>query len=216
MMATSSRRSVGSVRWTCPLHSVMHHLSCAEATTLCFCCYTGTYNDMLRANRTAPCTQCPTGLSTAQTGGLSIADCNTCAVGYGGSGGSDTACDTVCGGPLGAGAYGPPARPAGTPCVSCPEQVTGFSFDYLAVNRLFRPAAVAREQAGSPADCLNEFAQIVDAAWYMGGVVQLTDVPGNVTFDACVGNCKADANCQYITYDYDASNCTKKVAGTGR
>ena len=89
---------------------------------------------------------------------------------------------------------------------------TGFSFDYLAQNKNFTPAAVARTGAESPADCLAEFAQIADAAWQMGGSIVLPNVTGVTTFDACVADCKGDANCQYITFDYDATPnvCYKK------
>jgi len=93
--------------------------------------------------------------------------------------------------------------------------VTGFSFDYLGQNMNFTPAAVARNLADSPADCLAEFAQIADAAWQMGGGVTLinaTNVDGVTTFSGCVANCKADANCQYITFDYETSMCYKKDA----
>jgi hypothetical protein len=46
---------------------------------------------------------------------------------------------------------------------------SGFSFDYQAQNQNFTPTVVARSGAESAADCLAEFAQINDAAWYMGG-----------------------------------------------
>jgi hypothetical protein len=90
--------------------------------------------------------------------------------------------------------------------------VTGFSFDYLTTNYNFTPASVARASAGSPADCLAEFAQIVDTAWYLGGAVAMTNVTGATTFPACVTNCKADPNCQYITFDYETSACSKKTS----
>jgi len=86
--------------------------------------------------------------------------------------------------------------------------VTGFSFDYLGQNQNFTPAAVARNLADSPADCLAEFAQIADAAWQMGGGVSMTPVAGVSSFADCVTACKNEANCQYITYDYDAAAAT--------
>jgi hypothetical protein len=90
--------------------------------------------------------------------------------------------------------------------------ISGFSFDYLGTNFNFTPDTVARTGADSPADCLAEFAQIADLAWYLGGSVDMANVTGANTFAACVGDCKADASCQYVTFDYDTSNCTKKTA----
>lgn len=100
--------------------------------------------------------------------------------------------------------------------MSCPPQTVGFGFDYLGRTQLFQPAVVARAGADSPADCLNEFAQIEDSAFHMGGSVLLTAVPAAITFEACVADCKADNNCQYITFDYEVSTCQKKTAGYGR
>lgn len=187
----------------------------SKTALLCLLCcvYTGTYNDQLRTSKTAACTACPTGLSTAQTGGLTVDDCNVMALGWGISSGSDTA--APCGGSA-RGSYGPAARPAGSACVSCPDQNTGFSFDFLAVNRLFQAPVVARMYADSPADCLNEFNQVMDAAWQMGGTAQMTPVAAANTFEGCVEDCKADNSCQYITFDYDTSACSKRAAKTGR
>jgi hypothetical protein len=60
---------------------------------------------------------------------------------------------------------------------------------------------------------------VQDDAWFLGGSVSLTEVfavaGGNMTFDACVQDCKADSSCQYITYRYGTTKCFKKVAGTG-
>jgi len=171
-------------------------------------CPVGTYNDVLRADTTSPCGSCPAGLSTSQAGGRSLTDCNVCSAGYGGAN-----CATQCGAGNGA-TFGPAGRPEGTACEACPAMTTGFSFDYLAVNQNFTPAAVARAGADSPADCLAEFAQIADAAWFLGGSVAMTNVTqasGVTTFDGCVADCKADGNCQYITFDYDAATCWKKA-----
>jgi hypothetical protein len=97
---------------------------------------------------------------------------------------------------------------------------TGFSFDYAGTNQAFTPASVARSLADSAADCLAEFAQIEDSAWYLGGTASMTNVTDvDVTdFETCVAHCKADGNCQYVTYDYDAVDikCTKKVKVAGR
>jgi hypothetical protein len=88
---------------------------------------------------------------------------------------------------------------------------TGFSFDYMG-NKNFTPAAVARLGAESAADCLAEFAQMVDAAWYLNGAVALAKDTSATTFDLCVKSCKDDDSCQFITYDYDTNECFKKAA----
>jgi hypothetical protein len=75
---------------------------------------------------------------------------------------------------------------------------------------------VSRLYADSPADCLNEFNQVVDAAWQMGGSAQMTAVAGVTTLDGCVAACNTDSSCQYITFDYDTSVCSKRVSKTGR
>jgi hypothetical protein len=89
---------------------------------------------------------------------------------------------------------------------------TGFSFDFMG-NKNFTPAAVARTGADSAADCLAEFAQVVDAAWYLHGSATLANITDTAaSFDACVSACKDDDSCQFITYDYDSNQCFKKVA----
>jgi hypothetical protein len=129
-----------------------------------------------------------------------------CAAGFG-----DSNCATQCGGGSGA-TYGPAGRSKVDPgCVACPAMSTGFSFDHMG-NQNFTPAAVARLAADSAADCLAEFAQIVDAAWYLNGAVSLAKDASATTFDACVTACKGDDNCQFITFDYDTNECFKKAA----
>lgn len=163
----------------------------------------GTYNSQLRSNNTAQCDVCRTGLTSAVVGARSSDDCDVCAAGYG-----EARCETTCGSTHGAN-FGPAGRQKDSACETCPVMVTGFSFDYLGQNQNFTPAAVARPQADSPADCLAEFAQIADAAWQMGGLVAMTPVANTSEFKDCVAACKDEATCQYITYDYDAA------AGTG-
>lgn len=170
----------------------------------------GTYNPALMSSP-AQCAACSAGLTTSQAGGSSTQDCNTCKVGWGG----DSTCSSQCGGVNAT--FGPAGRDAATDnaCEVCPTMSVGFSFDYLAQNQPFTPATVARVGAASAADCLAEFAQIVDAAWYMGGAVSLTNATDSATtFDACVAACKASATCQYATFDYDSKQCFLKAVGT--
>jgi hypothetical protein len=66
---------------------------------------------------------------------------------------------------------------------------------------------------------LAEFTQVDDNAWYVDGEATLVEVSSASTFNKCVADCKQDANCQYIVYDYNElaiTMCNKKQAGTGR
>jgi hypothetical protein len=87
----------------------------------------------------------------------------------------------------------------------------GFSFDFEGTNQLFKPISVARTGASSGADCLAQFAQIEDLAWYLPAT-GLTAVASATTFDACALACTGD--CQFVTFDYAAiaaERCQKKV-----
>lgn len=192
--------------WCAEACVLSHSLPIQWATTTTTT--TGYYNDQLRPNTTTPCTACPSTLTTAQPGGRSLDDCSVCAPGRSGSN-----CTTQCGG-AGNPTYGPPQRSAGSACEQCPVMATGFSFDYLGTTYTYAPSSVARAGAESPADCLAEFAQIVDTAWYLGGSVSLTNVSGATTFAACVSNCSADSQCQYFTFDHETSARFKKTASS--
>lgn len=160
----------------------------------------GTYNPEIRTTKTAPCTACPEGRTTSQAGATTINDCSLCVVGYGGSD-----CNQRCGGGRGANAtYGVEGSEARV-CEPCPAVANGFTFYYRGNQSAFVPAVVSRLGAGSAGDCLAEFAQITDSAWALGGTVQLTDVANIASFEACAEACRTTSNCQYATYDYEAS-----------
>ena len=191
-----------------------------HGTTLHLCQYlvahvpatlAGTYS-VLRNDTTSPCTACPQGLSTTDTGAVSLTDCNICAQGYGSSNASDKACSQQCGGATST--YGG-GQAAGSSCVTCPEMVTGFSFDVLGVGQTYAPAVVTRPRANSPADCVSAFTQVVDSAWYMGGNATLTPVYSASTFNACVADCAQDVQCLYLTFDYNTQTCSKLTLSYG-
>lgn len=124
-------------------------------------------------------------------------------------------CSTVCGGRGEAASYGKPGMPKGTPCTACSAGKTGYSFSTAAGNDAFAPAAVARLGATAPGDCLAEFSQTEDAAWYLpyaGGVSALTVTPGVGTFGACAALCSGSSDCQFFTYDYTSKTCNVKLA----
>jgi hypothetical protein len=98
----------------------------------------------------------------------------------------------------------------------------GFFFDYLAVNRPFKPAVVVRPGATTSSDCLAEFSQIDDAAWFLGDItpgqgltaVAVSGADVDAKFDSCVAACKANALCQFLTFDYPTGTCYHKLTVT--
>lgn len=80
-------------------------------------------------------------------------------------------------------------------------------------NDAYAPGVVSRRGAVSPIDCLSEYAQMVDSAYYLQvssdeGVTNHTNVPN---FAACVDLCTA-AQCQLVTYDYISRECFVRVS----
>lgn len=78
-------------------------------------------------------------------------------------------------------------------------------------------AQISLESSG---DCLAEFGQVGSVgAWYVGGAATLTAVTFLTTaassLEDCAAACKADVDCEYITYDYNNvpldKKCFKKV-----
>lgn len=138
-------------------------------------------------------------------------DCSVLAAGYGGANGS-----VPCGGGRGANAtFGAAGRAVSSDCTPCSAAINGYSFFHRSTNKQFVPDVVSRAMAETASDCLAEFAQVVDAAWFMGGSVALTPVPGISSFGDCIDSCRSDASCEYITYDYEVaagSGCFKKTA----
>jgi hypothetical protein len=64
--------------------------------------------------------------------------------------------------------------------------------------------------ASSAADCLTEFSQLIDHAWYLPlkstkGTVVVNNVPN---FVECVKGCERDSECQFVTYNYVTKSCT--------
>jgi hypothetical protein len=166
----------------------------------------GTYNDAVGAKASSPCTPCPNGTTTAADGATSAADCRLCVSGYGGIG-----CGTRCGGVGAAASYGPPGRAVGSPCVSCSNGgvTIGYSFSWNLQNDLFMPQTVSRSAASGPVDCLSEYSQLKDGAWFLPlSRTEGTNVTAGVpTFADCVAVCSSDKECQLLTYDYRAQTC---------
>lgn len=80
-------------------------------------------------------------------------------------------------------------------------------------NDLFQARAVSKPLASSALDCVAEYSQIQDGAWYID--MPATD-PYSVVFSSvntfadCVAKCQNDTTnpCEFATYDYVAQTCT--------
>lgn len=111
-----------------------------------------------------------------------------------------------CGGGRGQNAtYSAEGRTEGSTCEVCAPISNGFAYYYRGNQTSFIPAVVTQVGADSPGACLAEFAQLMDAAWFIGGSVQLEKVSGVSSFEACVKACRTTDDCQYVNYNYEAS-----------
>lgn len=75
------------------------------------------------------------------------------------------------------------------------------------------PRTIARLGALSPLDCLSEYAQLQDGAWYIpiSGTAGVNVTKGVPRFADCVGLCDT-ARCQLLTYDYVAQECSFRIS----
>lgn len=117
-------------------------------------------------------------------------------------------CATQCGGGTGSNAtYGPPDRDYGSPCISCNDVLTSFSYNWMTDNDVWTAPVTARLEADNPVDCLAEFTQVVDGAFYVPAI----DLPSNryannvTSFSDCVATC--GDGCALVTYDYLTNEC---------
>lgn len=83
-------------------------------------------------------------------------------------------------------------------------------------NDVFASRTVARWGATSSLDCLSEFYQLVDGAWFLPLQSDAaTRVTQNVQlFADCVALCPAGSDCQFVMYDYMAKTCTVRFRDT--
>lgn len=173
-------------------------------------CPIGTYSTAINVDATTPCQLCPNGTTTSAAGSDSNSDCNLCAAGYGGTG-----CATLCGGFGEDATYGPPGRALSSQCLQCSSQgkTIGFSFDWNMQNDLFVPRTISRIGASSSVDCLSEYTQLVDGAWYLplSSSFGVSTTPNVASFSACVDLCST-SGCQLVTYDYREQTCTQRMS----
>ena len=82
-------------------------------------------------------------------------------------------------------------------------------------NDAFSPRTISRERSTSSLDCLSEFAQLADGAWWLPVPEESTNVTAGITtFADCVALCPAGSTCQLVTYDYLAKTCTVRYGAT--
>lgn len=131
-----------------------------------------------------------------------------CKGGWGGTG-----CQTQCGGKGSSATYGDEGRPMGAECTQCSWSSTGFSYNWNGGNDLFIAQAVAAIGADSSFDCVAEFAQLADSAWYLptAGNAAMNVTENVASFSQCVALC-VEPDCQYATYDYRQRICYIRMA----
>lgn len=80
-------------------------------------------------------------------------------------------------------------------------------------NDIFSPATISRIGATNPVECLSEYGQMNDGSFYipLNSDEGVTVTSGINSFQACVDLCSAQANCQLVTYDYQAKTCSVRV-----
>jgi hypothetical protein len=90
----------------------------------------------------------------------------------------------------------------------------GYSFDWQKSNDVFVPRIVSKTGATSSADCLSEFGQLIDGAFYLPLASDAATVvtPGIMAFADCVALCLPDSRCQLVTYNYVEKTCTVRNA----
>lgn len=101
----------------------------------------------------------------------------------------------------------------GTECTQCSWSSTGFSFSWNGGNDLFVAQAVSPIGADSSFDCVAEFAQLSDSAWYIptAGNTAMNVTEGVASFANCVALC-VEPDCEYATYNYRARTCYTRNA----
>lgn len=130
-----------------------------------------------------------------------------CVGGYGGD-----LCAATCGGTNGA-TYGPPGRALNSSCEACATQTTGYHFEWNLGDDLFQAPAIAKPSANSSTDCVAQFGQLQDGAWYLPlqsekNVTKTTESNFAACAARCTENSPTGSPCQFATYDYVSSECS--------
>jgi hypothetical protein len=147
------------------------------------------------------CQNCPTSLTTRNVGGASLQACDLCAAGFG-----TIAQNTTCRS-CQDGYYGTSDRKTNE-CTKCPGGRT-FSYDWQGVDDIFTPQTTSKPFSSSQADCVADFSQTVEGAFYLDLVpgFGFDKQPGRENLQSCVEECRSDGNCTAATFDYATLDC---------
>jgi hypothetical protein len=75
-------------------------------------------------------------------------------------------------------------------------------------NEVYGPTALAKAGASGPTDCVAEFAQLADGAWWLPLTANAgVELSSQASFADCVQQCRSQSDCQLVTYDYSNSQC---------
>jgi hypothetical protein len=156
-------------------------------------------------NKGTACQACPASLTTSAVGGASLEACNLCAAGYG-----NIAQNTTCSS-CQDGFYGSSDR-KDNKCTKCPGGRT-FSYDYNGVDDIFTPEVTSKPFSTSQADCVADFSQTVEGAFYLDLTPGdgLVIVPARENLQSCVQDCRENAGCTAATFDYASLQCLNWV-----
>lgn len=124
-----------------------------------------------------------------------------CAPGYG-----QIALNTTCNS-CQDGYYGPSDR-KDSKCLRCPSG-RSFSYDYQGVDDIFTPQITSKPYSDSQADCVADFSQTVEGAFYLDlqAGAGFTQVTGKENLQSCVQDCRESATCLAATFDYASLEC---------
>ncbi|WIA29465.1 hypothetical protein OEZ86_011966 [Tetradesmus obliquus] len=151
------------------------------------------------------CQACPPSLTTRTVSGASEDACDLCAAGWG-----TIALNTTCKS-CQDGYYGDADRKDGA-CTKCPGG-RSFSYDWQGVDDIFKPQTTSKPLSSSQADCVADFSQTVEGAFYLdlqfalGASPELLLVGGRENLQSCVQECREEAKCAAATFDYESLKC---------
>uniref|UniRef100_A0A383VIT8 Apple domain-containing protein n=1 Tax=Tetradesmus obliquus TaxID=3088 RepID=A0A383VIT8_TETOB len=158
------------------------------------------------------CTACPEGTTTPAAGATSPSQCSLCGPGYGGP---DKFSCTKCSGGF--------FQPADTSqqiltgsmqCMLCP---TGRAFSYSYTPELpadvYYPPATSVIGASSSEQCLSDFAQTVDGAFFLElrlneEYAALGANTSVYTLRECIQACREQGACAAATFNYESRSCS--------
>jgi hypothetical protein len=176
-------------------------------------CPVGTYSvgnvliaDIERqAQLDAICQSCPSNTWSLEPGAFSAGTCTLCAPGFG-KATAGAACSAC-----GSGTYGSASRST-FGCETCPEATRKFTYAWPSENvDTYSPAVTSPPYAKGLEDCLADFSQIVNGAFYLDLVdtasvyeptVDITNGGAILNLQTCVAACATSATCAAATFDY--------------